>query len=38
MSQPQGRCYNIKIGKEASEVTDESPTGCAEESKQNKGN
>ena len=33
-----GRCHIDKNGKEASEDTEESPAGCAEEGKQNKGN
>ena len=33
-----GRCHNLKIGKTASEVTEESPAGCAGDGKQNKIN
>ena len=31
------RCHNVKNGKEASEVTEKIPAGCAGESKQSKG-
>ena len=31
-----GRCHNLKIGKEASEDTEESPAGCAGEGRYNK--
>ena len=33
-----GRCHNLKNGKEVSEDTEESATGCAGEGKQNEGN
>ena len=33
-----GWCHNLKYSKEASEVTEESPAGCAGEGKQNEGN
>ena len=32
------RCHNVKNGKEASEVTEKNPAGCAGEGKQSKGN
>ena len=33
-----GRFHNLENGKEASEVTEEIPAGCAGEGKQKKGN
>ena len=33
-----GRCHNLKNGKEGSEDTEKSPAGCAGESKKNKRN
>ena len=33
-----GRCHNFKNSKEASEVTEKNPAGCATEGKQSKGN
>ena len=34
----QGRCHNLRNVKEASEVTEANPAGCAGEGKQSKGN